>query len=74
MIDASQDMEASPQLQKDIGYSALRHIVVTVVNSRSSPSIDWDRTAVPPGFVSQPLQASSVPIALFLARLRRAAK
>ena len=55
-------MEASPQFQKDIGYAALRHIVVIVVNSRSSPSTDWDRTAVPPGFVSQLLQASSVPI------------
>ena len=62
MIDAFQDMEASPQFQKDISYSALRHIVVIVVNSRSSPSTDWDRTAVPPGFVSQLLQASSVPI------------
>ena len=62
MIDAFQDMEASPQFQKDVGYAALRHIVVIVVNSRSSPSTDWDRTAVPPGFVSQLLQASSVPI------------
>ena len=62
MIDAFQDMEASPQFQKDIGYTAMRHIVVIVVNSRSSPSTDWDRTAVPPGFVSQLLQSSSVPI------------
>ena len=62
MIDAFQDMEASPQFQKDIGYSALRHIVVIVVNSRSSPGTEWDRTPVPPGFVSQLLQASSVPI------------
>ena len=62
MIDAFQDMEASPQFQKDIGYAALRHIVVIVVNSRSAPSTDWDRTAVPPGCVSQLLQASRVPI------------
>ena len=47
---------------KEVGFSELRHIVVIVVNSRSDPSTDWDRNSTPPGFVTQLLQSSSLPI------------
>jgi len=62
MIEAFQEIEASPAYQKQIGFAAVRHIVVIVVNSRSEPSNDWDRAPVFPGFLSQLLQSSSVPI------------
>ena len=32
------------------------------MNSRSDPSTDWDRKSTPPGFVTQLLQSSSLPI------------
>ena len=33
-----------------------------VVNARSAPKTDWDRSETPPGIAAQLLQASSVPI------------
>jgi NTE family protein len=36
--------------------------VLIVVNARSAPRTDWDRSESPPGTVTQLLQASSVPI------------
>jgi NTE family protein len=36
--------------------------VLIVVNARSAPRTDWDRSETPPGFAAQLLQASSVPI------------
>jgi NTE family protein len=62
MLEAFEEMEASPNFQKQIGFASIRHIVVIAVNSRSSPSIDWDKSPTPPGLVSQLLQSSSVPI------------
>lgn len=62
MLEAFEEMEASPTFQKELDFSQLRHVVVIAVNSRSAPSTDWDRSSTPPGFVSQLLQSSSVPI------------
>jgi NTE family protein len=42
-----------------------RIIVVVVVNSRSSPSTDWDQSEQPPGIVSLLLQAAGTPIDAF---------
>ncbi|MGC3986269.1 MAG: patatin-like phospholipase family protein [Pseudorhodoferax sp.] len=62
MIEAFEQMEASPNFQKELDFDQLRHVVVIAVNSRSAPSTDWDRSPTPPGFVAQLLQSSSVPI------------
>ena len=40
----------------------IRRIVLLVVNARSAPPTDWDRSETPPGTVAQLLQASGVPI------------
>ena len=56
MIETFQEVEASPQGQKEIGFAGLRHIVVIVVNSRPHPANDWDRDPAAPGFVSQLLR------------------
>ena len=65
MLEAFEQLEASPVFQREVRFSELRHIVVIVVNSRSAPTTDWDRNPAPPGFVSQLLQSSSVPIDRF---------
>ena len=61
-LEAFEELEASENFRKEVGFSELRHIVVIVVNSRSDPSTDWDRNSTPPGFVTQLLQSSSLPI------------
>ena len=61
-LEAFEELEASETFRAELEFSALRHIVVIVVNSRSDPSTDWDRSATPPGFVWQLLQSSSLPI------------
>jgi NTE family protein len=45
-----------------VGSAGIRRIVVIVVNARSAPKTDWDRSETPPGFLAQILQSSSVPI------------
>ena len=42
--------------------AAIRRIVLLVVNARSSPRTDWDRSESPPGFAGQLLQSAGVPI------------
>jgi NTE family protein len=62
MLEAFEEVEASPRFQKAVDFDQLRHIVVIAVNSRSAPSTDWDRSPTPPGLVAELLQSSSVPI------------
>jgi NTE family protein len=62
MLEAFEELEASPRFQAAVDFAQLRRIVVVVVNSRSAPSTDWDRSPTPPGFVAELLQSSSVPI------------
>src|SRR5262249_39099187 len=62
MLEALEQLEANPAFQREMHFSELRHIVVIAVNSRSAPATDWDRKLTPPGFLSQLIQASSVPI------------
>jgi NTE family protein len=62
MLEAFEQMEASPHFQEEVDFDLLKHIVVIVVNSRSDPNTDWDRSPTPPGMVAQLFQSSSVPI------------
>jgi NTE family protein len=62
MLEAFEELEASPNFRREVGFGRVRHIVVIVVNSRSDPSTDWDRSSTPPGFLAQLLQSSSLPI------------
>lgn len=62
ILEAFEELEASPKFQKATNISQIRHIVVVVVNSRSAPSTDWNRSPTPPGIVAELLQSSSVPI------------
>ncbi len=62
MLEAFEELEASPLFRKSADLASLRHIVVVTVNSRSAPSTDWDRSPSSPGLVAELLQSSSVPI------------
>ena len=55
----SKDLNAIPLLRD------VRRIAVIVVNAASSPTIDWARSASPPGIFQQLWQSSSVPIDLY---------
>ena len=62
VLEAIQELEASAAFRGEVGFGVIERIVLIVVNSHSSPSIDWDRRESPPGFTSQLLQSSGVPI------------
>lgn len=62
MLEAFEEIEASPKFREAVDTASLRHIVVIAVNSRSAPSTNWDRSPTPPGLVAELLQSSSVPI------------
>lgn len=62
LLEALEELEASPAFQREVGIDSIQRIVVVVVNSRSAPATDWDRQARAPGIVAQLLQSSSVPI------------
>jgi NTE family protein len=62
MLEAFEELEASPRFKASVDFAELRRIVVIAVNSRSAPSTDWDRSPTPPGIVAELLQSSSVPI------------
>jgi NTE family protein len=62
VLETLEALGASEAGRREVGFGAIRRIVVIVVNARSAPKTDWDRKDNPPGVVTQLLQASSVPI------------
>ncbi len=62
VLEFLEEQAASAAFSGQVGFGAIQRIVLLVVNSQSSPSIDWDRLETPPGSVSQMLQSTSVPI------------
>ena len=62
VLEALEELAASAAFQGQVGFGVIRRIVLIVVNSRSSPSTDWDRNESPPGMVAQLMQSSGVPI------------
>ena len=62
VLEAIEELAASSEFRKQVGFGDYRRVVVMVVNSHSSPKTDWDLHETPPGFVAQLLQASGVPI------------
>ncbi|MET0543108.1 MAG: patatin-like phospholipase family protein [Variovorax sp.] len=62
VLEALEEVEASPAFQTQVDFAKIRRIVIIVVNSRSAPATSWDKSARAPGAVAQLFQASSVPI------------
>ena len=62
VLETLEELGVSAEFRDQVGFGGIRRIVLIVVNARSAPKTDWDRSETPPGFVAQLLQASSVPI------------
>ncbi len=62
VLEAIEELAASAEFRGEVGFGVVRRIVLFVVNARSSPRTDWDRSESPPGISAQLLQASGVPI------------
>jgi NTE family protein len=62
ILEGLEVLEASPAFRASAGLDRLDRVAVIVVNARSAPRTDWDRSESPPGIVAQVLQSASVPI------------
>ena len=62
VLETFEALAASPEFRGQVGFGAIRRIVLIIVNARSAPRTDWDRSESPPGSVAQLLQATGVPI------------
>jgi len=62
VLETMQLLVLNASFRQEMGFAGYRRVVFIVVNARSSPRTDWDRSEAPPGFVDQLLQSSSVPI------------
>ena len=62
VLEALEAFDASKAFRGDVGFGAIRRIVLIVVNSRSAPKTDWDRVEDPPGLFAQLTQSAGVPI------------
>jgi NTE family protein len=62
VLEGLEVIEASPVFREAAGLHRLERIGLIVVNARSAPRTDWDRSEVPPGIVAQLAQSASVPI------------
>jgi len=62
VLESLEELSLSTAFRDEVGFGVIRRIVLIVVNARSAPRTDWDRSETPPGFAAQLLQASSVPI------------
>ena len=62
VLETIEELAASAAFRGEIGFGVIQRIVLIVVNARSSPRTDWDRSESPPGIAAQLLQASGVPI------------
>jgi NTE family protein len=62
VLETFEQLGVSTGFRDEVGFGGIRRIVLIVVNARSAPKTDWDRSETPPGAVAQLLQASGVPI------------
>jgi NTE family protein len=62
VLETLEELGVSTAFRGEIGFAGIRRVVLIVVNARSAPKTDWDRSETPPGIVPQLLQSASVPI------------
>lgn len=62
VLETLQQIVLNASFRQEMGFAGYRRVVLIVVNARSSPRTDWDRSEAPPGIINQLLQSSSVPI------------
>ncbi len=61
-LEFLEEMEASAAYSEHLGFGDFRRVILIVVDSKSAPRTDWDKRESPPGFVTQLLQSTNVPI------------
>ena len=62
VMENLEELAVSMAYRDQVGFGAIRRVVVIVVNARSAPRTDWDQRETPPGTVAQLLQTAGVPI------------
>ena len=62
VLDTLELIEALHLIGKPTPYDKLRRIIVFVVNSRSSPKTEWDKSEYPPGMLESLVKSAGVPI------------
>lgn len=62
VLETLQQLVLNASFRQEMGFAGYRRVVLIVVNARSSPRTDWDRSEAPPGIIDQLLQSSGVPI------------
>ena len=62
VLETFEQLGLSAAFRSEIGFGVVQRIVVIVVNARSAPRTEWDKSESPPGLISQLLQSASVPI------------
>ena len=65
VLETLEELAASAEFQGQIGFGAIKRVILLVVDSHSSPKTDWDLKENPPGFTVQLLQSAGVPIDRF---------
>jgi NTE family protein len=65
ILDTLEALGASAAFRGEVGFGGIREFIVIIVNSHREPSTGGDLRESPPGFVTQLLQASGVPIDRF---------
>ncbi|WP_158618379.1 patatin-like phospholipase family protein [Candidimonas sp. SYP-B2681] len=61
-LEFLEELEASSAYAEQVGFGDIRRIVLMVVDSHSAPASNWDKKETPPGFITQMLQSTNVPI------------
>jgi NTE family protein len=62
VLEVLDTLEASSVMGQATPLDSVRRIIVFVVNSRSSPTTNWDASERPPGSISLLIKATGVPI------------
>jgi len=62
VLEALEEMRMSAEFSGEVGFGDIHNVVLMVVNAHSSPDTKWDLDENPPGFFSQLMQSTGVPI------------
>jgi len=62
VLEALEELRMSAEFRGEVGFGKIRKVILMVVNAHSSPDTKWDMEKSPPGFFSQLMQSTGVPI------------
>ncbi|MEN8251370.1 MAG: patatin-like phospholipase family protein, partial [Bacteroidota bacterium] len=62
VLETLEQLRISAEFRGEIGFGKINKVILMVVNAHSSPDTKWDQNEDPPGFFSQLLQSTGVPI------------